>query len=257
MTEVRGQDNRQLPVWTKVVLEKRNPIVPDSPIGMGRSSPSVVPPPSAPPPPPPETWRGMRPAGGDRRSPQRVRNGQTNVRENIIVVSDEPVVRENTRVVPLSVEAEEFSLGTVPSIRGPTGEGLDSSENGVPYGEMNEGVFRRIDAVVSTTAVARAASPGDLAGAVTPADLAGTDVPAVVGMKLLAVAEVYSSAVENEGAPLVIRASEQRDAIVKVDPVWPGECWGLVDGMTIPEPLEHSVGGVPIEVGNKWLCQTR
>ena len=43
-TENRGQDNRQLPVRTKVVLGNRNPIVPDSPIGMGRSSSSVVPP---------------------------------------------------------------------------------------------------------------------------------------------------------------------------------------------------------------------
>ena len=59
----------------------------------------------------------MRPAGGDRWSPHRVKKGQTNVRENIIFVSDGPVVRENTRVVPLSVEAEHFSLRTVPRIR--------------------------------------------------------------------------------------------------------------------------------------------
>ena len=30
----------------------------------------------------------MRPAGGDRGSPQRVKGGQTDVRENILVVSD-------------------------------------------------------------------------------------------------------------------------------------------------------------------------
>ena len=75
------------------------------------------------------------------------------------------------------------------------------------------------------------------------ADLAGTDVPAVAGMKLSAVAEVYSSAVDDEGAPLVIRTSKQRGAVVEVDPVWPvGECRGLVDGMTVPELLEHEVG---------------
>ena len=72
----------------------------------------------------------------------------------------------------------------------------------------------------------------------------------VAGMKFSAVAEVHSSAVDDEGAPLVICASEQRGTVVEVDPVWPGgECRVLVDGMTVPEPLEHSVVGVPIEVG--------
>ena len=46
---------------------------------------------------------------------------------------------------------------------------------------------------------------------------------------------MYSSAIDDERAPLVIRTSKQR---------------GLVDGMTVPEPLEHSVVGVPIEMGN-------
>ena len=41
--QVRGQDNRQLPVRAKVVLGSRSPIVPDSLIGMGRGSSSVVP----------------------------------------------------------------------------------------------------------------------------------------------------------------------------------------------------------------------
>ena len=77
--------------------------------------------------------------------PLRVKNGQTDLRENIIVVSDGPVVRENTRVVLLSVEAEEFSLRTETKIRVPTGEGSDSSENCVPSGEMHEGVVRRND----------------------------------------------------------------------------------------------------------------
>ena len=54
------------------------------------------------------------------------------------------------------------------------------------------------------------------------ADFAGIDVPAVAGMKLSAVAEVYSSAVDDEGAPLVIRASKQRHAVVGMGPVWPG-----------------------------------
>ena len=41
----------------------------------------------------------MRPAGGDRQSPQKVKDGQTDVSDMMIVVSDGPVVQENTRVV--------------------------------------------------------------------------------------------------------------------------------------------------------------
>ena len=148
--EVRGQDNRQLPVRAKVVLGSRSPIMPDSPIGLGRGSSSVVPPVSG----ARKHGRGMLPAGGDRRSPQKVKDGQTDVREDILVVSDGQVVRENTRVVPLSVEAEEFSLRTVPKTRVPTGEGSDGSGNCVPSREMHGGVVGRSDAVVSTTAVA-------------------------------------------------------------------------------------------------------
>ena len=73
-------------------------------------------------------------------------------------------------------------------------------------------------------------------------------------MKFSAVAEVYSSAVDDEGASLVIRASKQRHAVDGMGPVWPGgECAGLVDGMTVPEPIEHSVVGVPNEVGNSLV----
>ena len=70
--------------------------------------------------------------------------------------------------------------------------------------------------------MAGAASPADFAGAAAPADLARTDVPAVPGRKFSAVAEVYSSAVDDEGAPLDIRASRQRGAVVGVGPVGPG-----------------------------------
>ena len=119
----------------------------------------------------------------------------------------------------------------------------------MPSREMHEGVVRRSDAVVSTTAVAGAVPPAVFAGAVAPAGLAGTDVPAVAGMKFLVVAKVFSSAIDDEGAPLVIRASEQRGAVVEVNAVWlGGECRGLVGGMTVPEPLEHSVVGVPIAI---------
>ena len=119
-TEVRGQDNRQLPVRTKVVLGNRNMIMLDTPIGMGGGSSSVVPPTSG----ARKHGRGIRPAGRDRRSPQKVKDGQMDVSENIIVVSDGPVVRENTRVVPLSV--------TVPNLRVADGKGSDGSRNCVP-----------------------------------------------------------------------------------------------------------------------------
>ena len=51
---------------------------------MGRGSSSVVPPVSR----ARRHGRGMRPAGGDRRSPQKVKDGHTDVREKIIVISD-------------------------------------------------------------------------------------------------------------------------------------------------------------------------
>ena len=106
------------------------------------------------------------------------------------------MVRGNNRMVPLSVEAEEFSLKIVLTIRVPTGEGSDGSKNGVPSREIPEGVVGRSKAVVSTTAVA---------GAVAPVVFAGADVPAVAGSKFPAVAEAYSSAVDAEGVPLVIQ----------------------------------------------------
>ena len=59
-----------------------------------------------------ETWEGMRPAGGNRRFPQRVKDELTGE-------------GENTRKVLLSVEAEEFSLRTVPKIRVTAEEGSD------------------------------------------------------------------------------------------------------------------------------------
>ena len=184
----------------------------------------------------------MRPAGGNRRSPQKVNVAPKDVIGRMVVVSDGPVVKENARVVPLLVEVEEFSLRVVPSRWVPIGEGPDSRGNCVPSREMLKGVFGRNDAVIS---------PTDFAGAVAPADLAGTDVPAVAGKKLSAVAEVLSSADDDEGAPLVIRASKQWHAVVEVSHVRPGEeCCRPVDFVTVPEPIEHSVDGVPNKVGS-------
>ena len=98
------------------------------------------------------------------------------------------------------------------------------------------------------------ASPTDFAGAEAPADLAGTHVPVVAGKKFSAVAEVHSSAVDDEGAPLIIRTRKQLRAVVEVVPVRPGEeCSSPVDFVTVPETIEHSVEGVPNEVGSSSM----
>ena len=233
--------------------------VPDPPIGMGGGPRSVGPPVSG----ARKNGRGMRPAGGDRRYPPKVRDGQSDVSDRMMIASDGPVGRGNNRVVPLSVEAEELSLKTVPKNRVPTGEESDSSEKCVPSREMHEGVVGQSEAVVSTTALAGVAAPSIFAGAAALADLAGTDVPAVAGMKLSAVAEVYSSAVDAEDVPFVIQASRRWHAVAGAGPVWPGgETVDLVDDMTVPELLEHSVVGVSdeasrrrravVEVGPVW-----
>ena len=91
---------RKLPDRTEVVLGSGNPMVPIPPVELGRGSSSVVPQVSG----AQRRGKGMRPAGGTKPFPQRVNNELT----------DEG---ESTRVVPLSVEAEEFSLRTVPKIR--------------------------------------------------------------------------------------------------------------------------------------------
>ena len=112
----------------------------------------------------------------------------------------------------------------------------------MPSCEIPEGVVGQSKAVVSTTAVAGAVGLVVFAGAVAPADLAGTDVPAV--------SEAYSSAVDAKGVPLVIQTCGRRCAVVRAGPVWPGgETGDLMDEVTVPEPLEHYVVGVPDAVG--------
>ena len=84
-------------------------MVPVSPVGMDRGSLPVVPQVSG----ARRHGRWMRPAGGSRPFPKRVNNELT----------DE---EGNTAVRPLSVEAEEFSLGSGPegSSNGWSGFGL-------------------------------------------------------------------------------------------------------------------------------------
>ena len=59
------------------------------------------------------------------RPPPKVKDGQLDGSDRMIVASDGPVVRGNNRVVPLSIEAEAFSLETVPKVRVPTRKGSE------------------------------------------------------------------------------------------------------------------------------------
>ena len=107
---IHERDNRRMPALAQPVLGQRNRIVPDSPIGMGGSSPSLVPPLSG-------AWRprrGMRPAGWNNRSPKKlsgdyvatdngvVTDGKTSEVGKMDSFPDGLVVKKNARVVPLS-----------------------------------------------------------------------------------------------------------------------------------------------------------
>ena len=178
--------------------------------------------------------KGMRPAGGTRPFPQRANNELTDD-------------GENTRVVSLSVEAEEFSLRTVPKIRVKAGAGSAGGGDCVPSRRKHGEIVGRCDAGVPTTAVAGAAALADMSGAAAPVDLAGMDVLAVARMKFSAVAEVHSLAVDDEGDPSVIRTIGQRSAVV-LDPMAASRTdSGPMDEMSVLEPLEHSVLGVSLE----------
>ena len=98
-----------------------------------------------------DTGRGMRPAGGSRPFPQRKINDLT----------DE---RDNTAVRPLSVEAEEFSLGTGPKNRVTTGAGSDGGGDFLPSRTGAGSMVIQCDAAVSTAAEAGAAALADIAG---------------------------------------------------------------------------------------------
>ena len=116
----------------------------------------------------------------------------------------------------------------------------------------NETVMR-CDAVVPTTAVAGAVALADIAGAVAPVDLAGTYVPAVAGTKFSAVAEVHSSAVDDEGDPSVIRTCRQWRAVVFYPMAAPRKDCGPMDEMFVLEPLEHLVLEVSLEGGDRYI----
>ena len=69
-------------------------------------------------------------------------------------------------------------------------------------------------------------------------------------MKFSAVAEVHSSAVDDEGDPSVVCTSRQWSAVVALEHMKAlQQDLGHMDSMIVPEPLEHSVVGVPLTGG--------
>ena len=183
--------------------------------------------------------RGMRLAGGSRPFPQRKINGLTDERE----------------VRPLSVEVEEFSLGTGSRNRVTAGTGSYGGGDFLPSRTGPGSIVIRCDAAVLTVAEAGAAALADIAGAVAPVDLAGTIIPAVAGMKLSAVVEVHSSVVDDEGDPSVIRTSRQRSAVI-LDPMAASrKDGGPMEEISVLEPLEHSVLEVSLEGGDSSIVE--
>ena len=83
--------------------------MPDSPIGMGGGSPSVV---------PRRSGRGVWPAGGNSRSPKKLNVMSTSEVEMMDSLDNFPdglVVKRNARAVSLSADAE--GGGNVPLLR--------------------------------------------------------------------------------------------------------------------------------------------
>ena len=101
--------------------------------------------------------------------------------------------------------------------------------------------------MVSTATETGTVALSNFAGAAAPVDLAGITVPAVAGMKFSAVAEVHSSAVDDEGDPSVVRASRQRNAVVLDPRAAPGNDGRPMMGISVLEPLEHSVLEVALD----------
>ena len=180
--------------------------------------------------------RGIRPAGAGRPLPQKT----------IVDLTKE---RENAAVRSLSVGAAEFSLRPGPRTRVTAGVDLDGGGDSPPS-HLDSSVGRG-NAAVPTAAQAGTVALSNFALTVCrgycPVDFAGITVPAVAGMRFSAVAEVHSSAVDNDDAPSVVRANEQWSA-VGLDPrTAPGIDNRPMKGISVLEPLEHWVLDVALD----------
>ena len=189
---IHERDNRRMPALAQPELGQRDHVVPDSPIGMGGSSPSVVP-----------QCTELGDLGGEcglqggiaglRRNYGVVPDGKTSDVGKVDSFPDGLVVKRNARVVPLSGDEgmshpEGMSSG-VPL------KGIGQKVTGTMYllGMYVTGeVFGLNDAAVLTPAIA---------GVASPADLAGTGVPVVNGMEFPAIAEDLSLADDAGGCP--------------------------------------------------------
>ena len=211
-TKDRGQTERNLRDCTEGVFGSGDPMVPVPMVEMDGGSLPVVSQVSG----ARGHGRGMRPTGRSRLFPQ-----------SKINLTDK---RENAAVRPLSVEAEEFSLGTGPRNRVSNGGG-----DFLPSRTGSRVI--QCDAAVSTAAEAGATALADIAGTVALVDIAGTSVPAV--------AEVHSSAVDDEGEPSVVRSDRQRSTVI-VD---------LMEYIYVLEPLEHSVLELSLEGGDSLIVK--
>ena len=101
--------------------------------------------------------------------------------------------------------------------------------------------------MVLTAAEAGAVALANISRAVAPVDLVGTNVPAVAGRYFSDVAEVHSSAVDDEGDPSVVRTSRQRSMVA------PRKDGGPMEEISVLEPLEHVVVEVSLEEGDSSL----
>ena len=68
-------------------------------------------------------------------------------------------------------------------------------------------------------------------------------------MKLSAVAEVHSSAIDDEGDPSVVHTSRQRRAVILDPMAAPWKDGGPMEEIYVLEPLEHSVPEVSLGRG--------
>ena len=93
--------------------------------------------------------------------------------------------------------------------------------------------------MVSTTAEVGAVALSNFSGAGAPVDLCGT--------RFSAVAEVHSSAVDDEGDPSVVCANEQQSAVVLDRRAASRNDGRPMEGISVLEPLEHSVLEVALD----------